>query len=251
MQTGATNNQPSAVRIVASAAWWLQLVAPLLLAIWLFLDSYMAHVRLFSQPVSFYELTENTTASRLILVRLLTLVFVAAWLASLVMFLTSFPQAHSLRKLFVLTTSVAIWLALTFNWGNIVELGQSLRFRTQQRHIQQFAKLIDDRWQEICNDPRQQVVPNFNGYPLYEPTLLLFLGDHKIPGTNIGFCAIERSENHSVRFQLGGANFGWWLEVRRDRENPKKFVGGLEEVHYVDRFRSFSEGSYMVRYSAH
>ncbi len=229
--------------------WGLQLTALGSLLLWLLLDGYLAQLTLrLTASVQNGQLSSQQAWPRIVGLSLLSLAFWIGWIVGIAALLAGWIRQAGIKYIVGLTTSMALWLAILSNWNAIVEAGQSWRFRSERQQIRKFAAEIDQQWKALCRDPDQKLLPEFNAYPLYEPTLLIFLGHHTIPGTDIAYNAIERSESHTVRFELTGSNSGWWLEVHTDQLPPTNFIGGLEESFSVMRARPISDSVFLVHY---
>lgn len=229
--------------------WGLQLTALVSLVVWMLIDGYLAQLSLrLTASVQNSQLASQQAWPRIVGLSLLSLAFWSGWIIGLAALITGWIRQAGIKYIVALMTSMALWLAVLSNWNAIVEAGQSWRFRSERQQIRMFATEIDQQWKELCRDPDQKLLPEFNAYPLYEPTLLIFLGHHTVPGTDIAYNAIERSESHTVRFELTGSNSGWWLEVHTDQLPPTNFIGGLEESFSVLRSRPVSDSVFLVNY---
>jgi hypothetical protein len=88
----------------------------------------------------------------------------------------------------------------------------------------------------------------FLAYPLESPKTLLLLTEANVPGTDVAFTAVERSDDGALRFQLSRNETGTWLEWHPSHDAPRDFVGGLLQRFELDRFTQLGENWYLVRY---
>ena len=136
-------------------------------------------------------------------------------------------------------------------WDRIHYFGRTIFASTASSSVADFADRINQNWNALVKnvDNECQVeLSSFNAYPIYNPTMMMFLGDQSIPNSALLFRAIEREESRAIRFELSGENLGYWIERRYDRSEPTDFVGGLAEGYRVGRYRKIADQLYLVDY---
>lgn len=237
-------------RWIGRVFWSVQLAVIASLLIWLLADGYLDQVKLGIRPtVLNAQIPESISTPRVFGLWILSVFFVVAWWSLLLSALFCSSRMSSIRTLFLLTSTMALWITLLANWSSIVETGRQWRMQSELKRLRDFAAELDEHWTEVVNDKASFKLPQFNAYPLSSPTLLLFLGTHRIPETQIEYCAIERSEPNVIRIELTGSNTDWWIEVRPDGTRPTQFIGGLNERFSQRKARQLDSKIYLVQYS--
>lgn len=206
-------------------------------AVWLVVDGWMA------DPSALARGTRGWG------VRTLVALFWGGWSVQFAMAFVGHATQRNLRRWMALTLWMALWLGLQAQWTTIVEWGRVLRVRSQAAAIERFARRIDGRWEQSVRVGDAPWRRPFNAYPIARPRLAMLLSDAIIPGTRLAFGAIERSPG-AVRFELSGADRGWWLEVRTDRHLPAPFEGGLDIGYRPVQVQRLSAQAFLVRYES-
>ena len=248
----ASVNRLPARPLIGRVLWFFQALVILGLVSWLLLDGYLAKVHLVIRPsISVDQLPEKILSPRIVGLWTLCGVFIASWWAALLYFLLGYGKQFGIRPLFLLTSTMAGWLAILANWNAIVEAGRQWRLQSELQNLRAFASELNEHWNDIVHDRASNKLPQFNAYPIGSPTLLLFLGTQKVPGTQIEYCAIERSAANIVRIEMTGSNSDWWIEVRPDGTTPTQFIGGLNERYSQRKARRLGDHIYLVQYVVH
>ncbi|MFO0941502.1 MAG: hypothetical protein U0930_12135 [Pirellulales bacterium] len=236
-------------RMIDRVLWLVQLLVIASLFGWLTLDGYLDRIQLGFRPtILSNQIPESISTPRVAGLWTLCGIFAVTWWGALLSLSFGRWKSTGIKPLFLLTFTMASWLAILVNWSPIVEAGRQWRLQTELKGLRSFAAELDQHWTEIVSDQAATRLPQFNAYPIESPTLLLFLGNHKVPGTQIEYCAIERSEPKVIRIELTGSNTDWWIEVRPDGTRPTQFIGGLNERFSQRKARQLDRQIYLVQY---
>ena len=237
-------------------SWGLSLMMPLIFFAWLFYDGYASR-SLFGTWVDLLDirnrepLSQSLIGPRLLWVQFIAIVTSSLSTVTLLGFLFGPKQFRGLRSLLGFMLLSGGWLLMLTQWDRIHYLGRTIFVSSESRHVAEFADRVNRNWNALVSniDNECQVdLSSFNAYPIYNPTMLMFLGDQSIPNSPLMFRAIEREESQAIRFELSGENLGYWIERRYDREEPNDFVGGLAESYRVGKYRKIADQLYLVDY---
>jgi len=124
-------------------------------------------------------------------------------------------------------------------------LGKRLRWVPRVDRFQMLAERLIQEWP--TEDGEIPGLGPYTSYPIGKPTVLLLLTAYPLEGTDTVISAIERS-GETIRFQLGGADGGDWIEWHPRKQLPATFTGGLADPHQLERFSSLRSRWYLVRY---
>lgn len=136
-------------------------------------------------------------------------------------------------------------------WDRIHYLGRAAFVTATSSTVADYADRIHRNWNALVTNTDndcQMELSSFNAYPIYDPTMMMFLGDQSIPNSPLLFRAIERDEDQAIRFELSGENLGYWIERRYDGKEPADFVGGLADAYRVGKYRRIADQLYLVDY---
>lgn len=248
--TSPSSRLPNGKRLLGKSIWLLQVAVILLMLTWLAMDGYLDGVRLVIRPTVVSEQLPTTiTTPRVLGLWTLCGLFCVAWWTAIIGTLMGHWKQFGIKPLFFATFTMAAWLAMLANWTSIVDAGRQWRLQSELKQLKAFAAQLDSHWADIIHDGDSFRIPQFNAYPISSPTLLLFLGSHKVPGTSVEYCAIERSEPNVIRIELTGSNTHWWIEVRPDGARPTQFIGGLNERFSQRKARQLGDHIYLVQYT--
>ncbi len=237
--------------MVVSSAAILNVVSLAVTVIWLLCDGYLERITPFIRnPLDTAPLAESELQLRLLASWTLVGLFWFSWLIVLVGANVYSARHRSLKWLFWLVATVAVWTAVQLQWDRFIEWGRVHRHRLATAALIDYAREVDRNWDQIVAGNSTLVSPYFNAYPLDKPTLLLLATEQPIPQTSHRVIAIERSGDRTIRFELSRGDRGYWLEVRQaSAGQPQSYVGGLEEQQKLVGWRSLGEQAFLVRYA--
>lgn len=177
---------------------------------------------------------------------------VAAWLLSNLSILIGLffgPIRHRRLSswLGVITVSCAA-IALMMAWSDVLWFGREFRVSQRIDSLEPTAKQLQNEWPLVDGD--LPGVGPFSAYPYGRATCLLRLTQPDDRSSELTYQSIERSPAGGLRFQLGGAERGAWLEWHPRGERPDSFRGGLAARYQLDRATHLRDGWYLTRYSA-
>ncbi len=249
-------SEKSSWRTALVACWVVSFLLPLVFLVWLLYDGYASRA-LSGTWIDLLDIRDREPLSpsligpRLQWVQLIAIVASAASLVTLLGFLFGPKQFSGMKCLLGFMFLSGGWLLMLTQWDRIHYLGRTIFVSSESRSVADFADRIHQNWNALVKniDNECQVeLSSFNAYPIYNPTMLMFLGDQEIPNSPLMFRAIEREESQAIRFELSGENLGYWIERRYDRKEPTDFVGGLAEEYRVGKYRKISDQLYLVDY---
>lgn len=219
--------------------------------IWLLRDGYVSRIP-WSEPADGIEPLPDSLASwRLWTLGLLVAGCFLSWLAILWGMLFASASYRNLRRMFGLTLSVGLWLIVGTEWRSMVEFGRVARLKREHQAVELFSSSLNSQWDEVVDSSRPHAMSDlipFNAYPIRKPTMLLFLGEQPIPGTNLTVRSIERTPEQAIRFELSGEHLGHWLEVRWNHTPPNAFETGIEEQLSPANWTAITPNLYRVQY---
>ena len=155
-------------------------------------------------------------------------------------------RSPTIRNMMTLTAVVAMWLFLSVNYQRVAWQGKRLR---STRHLEAVARLADRLNNDWPGDAGDIVgVGPFTAYPFGTPTLLLLLSPYPLESTNTVITSIERGDNGSLRFELGGDDGGDWIEWHPDGSRPNNFAGGLDDQYFLTRYTRLDDQWFLVSY---
>jgi hypothetical protein len=236
------------------AYWIANLAALCVLTAWIWRDGRFAETAVkFTANVQSLLAFNGTVITREPIIAqrfwLLNALAVVATLSAVGIFTGLFlgPPAHRrVRSWFAVTLLAVMWLTLWTTWPNLLWRGQAFRLRGELADFQKVASSLDKGWP--TNDGERAELGPFLAYPMSKPQVLMLLSNAYVPGTNMSFSLIERSDQGALRFELAGDELGAWLEWHPAHDMPIGFVGGLSERHELDRFTPLGNDWFLVRY---
>ena len=236
--------------------WVVSFLMPLIFFAWLLYDGYasrsLAGTWLDLLDIRDREpLSQSRMGPRLLWVQLIAIVTTSVSTVTLLGFLFGPKQFRAMKCLLGFMFLSGCWLLMLTQWDRIHHLGRTIFVSSESRPVAEFADRVNRNWNALVKniDNECQIeLSSFNAYPIYNPTMLMFLGDQTIPNSPLMFRAIEREESQAIRFELSGENLGYWIERRYDRKEPTDFVGGLAEEYRVGKYRKISDQLYLVDY---
>lgn len=141
----------------------------------------------------------------------------------------------------------AIACGLFVNRDDIQWLGYRWRAASHAGQLDALAERLDQDWPSA--DGEIDGLGPFTSYPFGRPRVLLLLNPYPVASTNTVVAAVERSDNRSLLFQLGGSDAGVWLHWSRNGRVPRAYVSGLEENRLPRKYASLSSRWHVVAYS--
>ncbi len=260
---GASQPEPGAIThtnwlrrtLMSSSAVWCYWVANVTalggLCVWIFSDGLFAGtVRLFPDHLRALislgpEMSDPQFFNRLVS---LDIVLLVASISGFGIFLGLFfsdTRQRGLRSWLALTGLVAIWLMLGLGWRDLRWRGQVHRARPNVETFSELVTSLEQSWPTI--DGETPELGPFQAYPIAKPKMLLLFSQQRLPGATAPISAINRSENGALRFQLGGAETGTWLEWH-PHDAPSDFVSGLDQKFVLERATAVGDNWYLVKY---
>ncbi len=248
--------------LVHITCWVLNWILLLSLVAWLSIDGYLANIRLASWSLSSLGSMIDVSGSENSVLPdsirkprqagLIAIIALACttWIVICLGLIAGTTRWRGTRSFLHLSGNIACWLSVCLHYSSIVDQGRVARLHFAQEDVLNFSRAIDAHWDDIISGKDTDLLPFVNTYPIFKPTLLMLLGERKIPLTNLYFNAIERTCDHSLRFELTKSNKGYWLEVRHDLSEPDSFIGGLGEGYHPVYSQRISERLYVVKYES-
>lgn len=236
--------------------WVISLLTPFLFFGWLLYDGYASRslsgtwVDLFETPKA-EPLTQALSGPRLLWVQLITIATGTTGSVILFGFLFGPKQFSGIRCLLGFMLLSGGWLLNLTQWDRIHHVGRTIYVSSEARSVAEFADRVHRNWPALVkniDNECQFELSSFNAYPIYKPTMLMFLGDQEIPNSPLLFRAIEREDDKAIRFELSGENLGYWIERRYDSQEPSDFIGGLAETYHIGKSRRIADQLYLVDY---
>jgi len=253
-------SQSTSWRWALRLCWVISFVMPVVFLAWLLYDGYASRA-LSGTWMDLLEVPQRETqqeplSQSLIGPRLYWVQFIAITASltsslSVLGFLFGPRPFSGLKSLFGFVLLSGCWLLMLTQWDRIHYLGRSAFVTATSSSVTEFADRVNQNWNALVtntNNECQIELSSFNAYPLYNPTMMMFLGDQSIPNSPLLFRAIERDEERAIRFELSGENLGYWIERRYDRKEPTDFIGGLAEAYRVGKYRKIADQLYLVDY---
>jgi hypothetical protein len=229
---------------------------PLIFFAWLLYDGYASR-SLSGTWVDLLSIRDREPLSpslmgpRLLWVQFIAIVTIAASVVTLLGFLIGPKPFSGLKCLLGFVLLSGGWLVMLTQWDRIHYLGRAAFVTATSSTVAEFADRINRNWNALVtnmDNDCQMELSSFNAYPIYDPKMMMFLGDQSIPNSPLLFRAIERDKDQAIRFELSGENLGYWIERRYDRKEPTDFVGGLAEAYRVGKYRRIADQLYLVDY---
>ncbi|QDV85768.1 hypothetical protein [Planctomycetes bacterium TBK1r] len=140
----------------------------------------------------------------------------------------------------------AIACGLFVNRDNIQWLGYRWRAASHVRQLDALAERLYLDWPS--EDGEIDGLGPFTSYPFGQPRVLLLLNPYPVASTDTVVAAVERSDNRSLLFQLGGTDAGVWLHWSREGSVPQEYVSGLEENRLPSKYATLSTQWHVVAY---
>lgn len=156
------------------------------------------------------------------------------------------PGMRKMRTWLLFTTLVAAWMGLIVGWQSLYWYGQQFRLGTHVAEFETFARELDADWPQ--EDGEFADVGVYLAYPRGVPTTLLMLGEPTLPGTQLQFSSIDRSESQIIRCELAAAERGAWLEWHPQGSQPTSFTDGLDTHHELLQSVQLSPQVFWARY---
>jgi hypothetical protein len=221
------------------------------LCMWVFGDGLFADtVRLF--PVHIWslvgrgsELSDPHFFSRLVWLDIVLLVTCTSGIGIFLGLFFSDIRQRGMKSWLALTGLVAIWLTLGLHWRDLQWRGQVHRARPNVDALSALATSLQQSWPTI--DGETPELGPFQAYPIAKPEVLLLFSQKQMPGATAPISAVNRSQDGTLRFRLGGDVTGTWLEWH-PHDVPSDFVSGLDQKFVLDRASAVGENWYLVRY---
>lgn len=178
-------------------------------------------------------------------------VFVVTLLATVIVEAKRFVRRDrkvSMRRLLATVGFVGVWCAVCLQAHNLTWQGK--RWRAQQRltALEKLATQLDEDWP--AEDGEIEGLGPFTAYPFGKPQVLLLLTPYPLAGADTVVAAVEKGDDGQLRFQLGGADGGVWVEWHPEQSHPQSFTGGLADSHELSRTSRLGDQWYLVRYGS-
>ena len=154
----------------------------------------------------------------------------------------------SLRRMLSFVALIGVWCAICLQAHNVMWEGKRWRAQRRLAALDKLATELTNDWPS--EDGEIEGLGPFTAYPFGKPQVLLLLTPYPLAGTNTVVAAVEKGSDGQLRFQLGGADGGVWVERHRPESRPKSFVGGLADSHELSRTAELNDGWYLVRYGS-
>jgi hypothetical protein len=155
-------------------------------------------------------------------------------------------QSRSLIATIGVMSLICVWLATASYWPAIARVGKQHRLQGDLAAFETVAASLRSAWP--TNDGDNSILGAFMAYPVGRPSVLIMLTLPEIAGIDASVIAVERGGDGQLRFQLAGRERGDWLEWHPQGSEPASFVGGLHELHELDRHDQIAEHWYLVTY---
>jgi hypothetical protein len=237
-----------------SAYWLINVISLVVLLGWIFTDGRFADIALRAKQdllslirwLPSTDQQEPRLASRLIALEVLGVLVVTSAIGIATALFYGGPKHRRVRSWLSLTALVAAWLTLWATWPELLWQGQVYRLKRQCPHVQVTAQALANNW-PASDGARAEIGP-FLAYPQGQPETLLLLTQAKVPHTSILLSSVERSDQGALRFQLAGNELGAWLEWHPSQDEPRGFIGGLQQRFELEQFSPLGNNLFLVRY---
>jgi len=245
----------TSVRFALLRHWQIQFVLLGFLSLWALVDPLFEALvmPLLNVPVQPFSAVRNAMEQAgVVRMMMLAAILIAAaatagsWLMSLVSRSRRKLPQRSLRSILTLTAVVAFWMTLLVNHSAIAWQGKRIRLALQTDHLEAIAGQLRADWPH--SDGQLPMLGPFMAYPIGTPETLILLTPPSLEAGNVCISAVQRSDDGSIRFQLGGSGDGDWAEWHPPSGHPVSFVGGLSERYDLQTYARLGEGWYLARY---
>ncbi len=152
---------------------------------------------------------------------------------------------RNLKHLFVLTTMIAVTLALFTSWKRISWEGRRYRMSERIELLQIVCDALQKDWP--TNDMNHELLGPIMVYPQWNPSTLILLTPKPIDD-RFRIAAIDRSKREILRFELSSGYETIWLEHRFDSELDTEFTNGIDRNFTRQYYVSLSPSWFLVRY---
>ncbi|MEM6689815.1 MAG: hypothetical protein AAF664_10335 [Planctomycetota bacterium] len=134
---------------------------------------------------------------------------------------------------------IAVFCGLYLRRSGLRWMGYEWRAEGHVAKLDELALRLSRDWPR--EDGEVDGLGPFTSYPFDRPSVLLLLSPFPLESTQTVVASIERTDDASLLFQLGGKDTGIWLHWNSSGLEPRAHTSGLSQERLPRRFTALSE----------